>query len=103
MPRPQPDAHPDGSWPSCDDQQPGVSIRPLRHADLAALLAHLEQHDRQDPRDTLGSGAPAPVVAMRVRAGVGRPGAPPQPNTGATEPPNEPAGPTACPGGWPQC
>jgi hypothetical protein len=73
MPRPQPDPDPDGFWPFCDDQQPGVSIRPLHHADLAALLAHLD-HD-QDPGDTLNSGMPAPVLAVRVRASVGRPGA----------------------------
>jgi len=76
MPRPQPDSDPDGFWPSCDDEQPGVSIRPLSHADLAALLAHLDLHNRhQDPGDTLGSGGPAPVVAVRVRASVGEPGA----------------------------
>jgi hypothetical protein len=73
MPRPHPDPDPDGFWPSCDDQQPGVSIRPLNHADLAALLAHLDHHP--DPSDTVRSGGPAPVLAMRVRAGVGRPGA----------------------------
>jgi hypothetical protein len=39
MPTPQPDPDPDGRWPACDDEQPGVSIR------LAALLAHLDQHD----------------------------------------------------------
>jgi hypothetical protein len=71
MPRPQPDPDPDGCWPSCDDPQPGVSIRPLNHADLAALLPHLNH----DPGDTLNSGMPAPVLAVRVRAGVGRPGA----------------------------
>ena len=71
MPRPHPDPDPDGVWPSCDDQQPGVSIRPLNHADLAALLAHLDH----DPGDTLSSGVPAPVLAMRVRASVGHPGA----------------------------
>src|SRR5215217_7148149 len=71
MPRPQPDPDPDGFWPSCDDQQPGVSIRPLHHADLAALLAHLDH----DPGDTLNSKVPAPMLAMRVRASVGRPGA----------------------------
>jgi hypothetical protein len=59
--------------PSCDGQQPGVSIRPLRHADLAVLLAHLDHG--QDPGDTLSPGVPAAVLAMRVRAGVGRPGA----------------------------
>ena len=31
--------------------------------------------DHQDPGDTLRSGTPAPVLAMRVRASVGRPGA----------------------------
>jgi hypothetical protein len=70
MPRPQPDPDPDGFLPPCDDQ-PGVSIRPLNNADLAALLAHLDH----DPGETLSSGMPAPVLAMRVRASVGRPGA----------------------------
>ena len=73
MPRPHPDPDPDGFWPSCDDQPPSVSIRPLTHADLAALLTHLD-HDH-DPGDTLNPGMPAPVLAMRVRASVGRPGA----------------------------
>jgi Nuclease-related domain len=71
----QPD--PDRHWPSCDDQ-PGVSIRPLGQADLAALLAHLDQrhHHRQDPADNAaGPGGPAPVLAVRVRASVGQPGA----------------------------
>jgi hypothetical protein len=73
MPRPQPD--PDGLWPSCDDEQPGVSIRPLSHADLAALLAQFDQHNRhRDPDDTPGWGVPAPVVAVRTRASVGLPG-----------------------------
>jgi hypothetical protein len=76
MPRPHPDSDPDGVWPSCDDEQPGVSIRPLRHADLAALLAHLDQHHQvQDSGDPLESGGPAPVLAVRVQASVGRPGA----------------------------
>jgi Nuclease-related domain len=73
MPRPHPDPDPDGIWPSCDDPQPGVSIRPLNHADLAALHAHLD-HDH-DPGDTLNTGMPAPLLAVRVRASVGRPGA----------------------------
>jgi Nuclease-related domain len=69
---------PDRSWPSCDDDQPGVSIRPLREADLAALLAHLDQrhHHGQDPADNAaGPGGPAPVLAVRVRASVGQAGA----------------------------
>jgi hypothetical protein len=65
---------PDAYWPACDDEQPGVSIRPLSHADLAALLAHLHQHE-QDVDDDPRGDAPAPVVAVRVRATVGRPGA----------------------------
>jgi Nuclease-related domain len=69
----QPDPDPDGFWPSCDDQQPGVSIRPLRHADLAALLAHLDR-DRHDAMVAEPAATP-PIVAMRVRASVGRPGA----------------------------
>jgi hypothetical protein len=76
MPRPQSDHDPDGCWPSCDDEEPAVSIRPLSHADLAALLAHLDQHDRyEDLGEALGLGVPAPVVAVRVRASVGQPGA----------------------------
>src|SRR5215218_2579697 len=69
----QPDPGPDGFWSSCEDEQPGVSIRPLSQADLAALLAHL--HRDQDQNDILRSGESAPVVAVRVRASVGRPGA----------------------------
>ena len=71
----QPDPGPDGFWPSCNDEQPGVSIRPLRQADLAALLAHLDHDQDQHQDDILGFGGPAPVVAVRVRASVGRPGA----------------------------
>jgi hypothetical protein len=69
----QPDSHPDRFWPSCDDHQPGLSIRPLSQADLAALLAHLDHHQDQD--HLLGSGGSEPVVAVRVRASVGQPGA----------------------------
>jgi hypothetical protein len=82
MPRPhptQPDPDPDRCWLSCDEEQPGVSIRPLSHADFPALLAHLDHHDR-DERLLTGRGGrwPAPgepVVAVRVLASVGRPGA----------------------------
>ncbi len=71
---PMPD--PDGHWPACDDEQPGVSIRPLSHADLAALLAHLDQPDHGQDLDDDPAGPNAPVVvAVRMRATVGRPGA----------------------------
>ena len=67
-------ASPAGPLPFEDepDEQPGVSIRPLSHPDLDAILAHLEAD-----RDSLlaGTSADRPVVAVRVRATVGRPGA----------------------------
>jgi hypothetical protein len=69
---------PDPSWPGCDDEQPGVSIRPLSHADLAALLVHLQQQDHDGDHDQDLDDEPAgtaPVVAVRVRATIGRPGA----------------------------
>jgi len=72
---PTPIRDPDGHWPPCDDEQPGVSIRPLSHADLAALLAHLDQHDHDLDDSPAWPATPAPVVAVRVRATVGRPGA----------------------------
>jgi hypothetical protein len=40
MQGPKLDPDPDGVWPSCDQEPPGISIRPLSHADLAALLAN---------------------------------------------------------------
>jgi hypothetical protein len=77
---PQPD--PDDLWPACDEQPPGVSIRPLGHGDLQALLADLHHHDQDDEDKGLLAGpagrrpaAGGPVVALRVRASVGRPGA----------------------------
>jgi hypothetical protein len=89
MPRPRPippDPDPDGYWPSCDQEQPGVSIRPLSQSDLQALLAHLTYRDPdqdRQPGQDLGEGfrigrplaAGGPVVAVRVRASIGRPGA----------------------------
>jgi hypothetical protein len=46
-------------------------VRPLSQADLQAILAHLGD----EPDQLLAStGAERPVVAMRVRASVGRPG-----------------------------
>jgi Nuclease-related domain len=50
-----------------------VSIRPLRHTDLAALLVHLDR-DRHDAMVAEPAATP-PIVALRVRASVGRPGA----------------------------
>jgi hypothetical protein len=84
MARPQPpQPDPDDRWLACDEQPPGVSIRPLSQGDLQALLAHLDPHDQHHEQDegllARPSGrrpaAGAPVVAVRVRASVGRPGA----------------------------
>ena len=58
-------------WPFDDDDRPSGSVRPLSQADLQAILAHLGD----DPDQLLaGTGADRPVVAMRVRTSVGRPG-----------------------------
>ena len=58
------------SWPFNDDR-PSGSVRPLSQADLEAILAHLSD----DPDQLLaGTSADRPVVAVRVRATVGRPG-----------------------------
>jgi Nuclease-related domain len=55
-----------------DDDRPSGSVRPLSHADLQAILAHLTD---DDPDELLaGTDADRPVVAVRVRATVGRPG-----------------------------
>jgi hypothetical protein len=73
----QPDFDPDG-WPGHDDQAPGVPIRPLSQADLAAILDHAD-HDQADPWQPARPVKPIrpgrPMVAVRVRASVGRPGA----------------------------
>ena len=59
------------SWPFEDEDRPSGSVRPLSQADLQAILAHLNS----DPDQLLaGIGADRPVVAVRVRATVGRPG-----------------------------
>jgi len=58
------------SWPF-DEDRPSGSVRPLSQADLQAILAHLDD----DPDQLLAStSAGRPVVAMWVRASVGRPG-----------------------------
>jgi len=54
-----------------DDDRPSGSVRPLSQADLQAILAHLNE----DSDELLaGTSADRPVVAVRVRATVGRPG-----------------------------
>ena len=59
------------SWPLDDDDRPSGSIQPLCQADLQAILAHLVD----DPDQLLvGTSAGQPMVAVRVRASVGRPG-----------------------------
>jgi Nuclease-related domain len=66
-------------WPFDDDDRPSGSVRPLRQADLQAILAHLDLGD--DSEELLaGTGMDRPVVAMRVRASVGRPGGSAQAN-----------------------
>ncbi len=58
-------------FPFDDDDRPSGSVQPLSEADLQAILAHLSD----DPDELLaGTGADRPVVAVRVRATVGRPG-----------------------------
>jgi hypothetical protein len=58
-------------WPIDDKDRPSGSARPLSQADLRAILSHLGD----DPDELLaGTGADRPVVALRVRATVGRPG-----------------------------
>ena len=58
-------------WPFDDNDRPSGSVQPLSQADLQAILARLGD----DPDQLLaGTGADRPVVAVRVRASVGRPG-----------------------------
>jgi hypothetical protein len=60
-------------WPfDDDDDRPSGSVRPLSQADLQAILAHLG--DDEPDQLLAGTDADQPVVAVRVRASVGRPG-----------------------------
>jgi hypothetical protein len=54
-----------------DDDRPSGSVQPLSQADLQAILIHLTSDPDQLLADT---DADRPVVAVRVRATVGRPG-----------------------------
>ena len=59
-------------WPFNDEDRPSGSVQPLSQADLQAILAHLTS---DDPDELLaGTDADRPMVAVRVRASVGRPG-----------------------------
>jgi hypothetical protein len=58
-------------WPFDDEDRESGSVRPLSQADLQAILAHLGD----DPNQLLAStDSDRPVVAIRVRTSVGRPG-----------------------------
>ena len=58
-------------WPFDDEDRPSGSVRPLSPADLQAILAHLGDDPDQLLAGTIGD---RPVVAVRVRPSVGRPG-----------------------------
>jgi len=58
-------------WPFEDDDRPSGSVQPLSQTDLQAILAHLGDDPDRLLADT---SADRPVVAVRVRASVGRPG-----------------------------
>jgi hypothetical protein len=49
MSQPHPANSDPDPWPACDDDQPGVTIRPLSHADLAAFLAEWDDDDDEEP------------------------------------------------------
>jgi hypothetical protein len=59
-------------WPFDDEDRPSGSVRPLSQADLQAIFAHLNHEDSDEL--LAGTGADRPLVAVRVRASVGRPG-----------------------------
>jgi Nuclease-related domain len=59
-------------WSFDDEDRPSGSVRPLSQADLEAILAKLT--DDEPDQLLAGTGADRPVVAVQVRASVGRPG-----------------------------
>jgi Nuclease-related domain len=59
-------------WPFDDDDRPSGSVQPLSQADLQTILAHLT--DDEPDQLLAGTNADRPVVVIRVRATVGRPG-----------------------------
>jgi hypothetical protein len=63
-------AHP-RPWPFDDDDRPSGSVQLLHQADLQAILAHLGDDPDELLARTIGD---RPVVAMLMRATVGRPG-----------------------------
>jgi hypothetical protein len=77
MPTP---ASPDSCFPwEDDDPPPGISIRPLSHAELGALIAELQAADPDQPAQAvldhwLPTPARTPATAPYVRGAVGRPG-----------------------------
>ena len=83
-------------WPFDDDEdRPSGSVRPLSQADLQAILAHLSD----DPDQLLaGTGEDRPVVAVRVRATVGRPGGSAQARWRRLRAAEWAPGPVPCPG-----
>jgi hypothetical protein len=83
-------------WPlDDDDDRPSGSVRPLSQAELHAILAHLSD----DPDELLaGTGADRPVVAVRVRASVGRPGGSAQARWRQERAASGRPGPGPCPG-----
>jgi hypothetical protein len=93
MPAP---ATPDPSFPWEDDQAPGLSIRPLGHADLRAFLA--EWDDDEPP---LRLPPAARRTAEPTLATASQPGRSARASTGAGAPPTSPPGwpPYRC--GWP--
>jgi hypothetical protein len=77
MPSP---ASPDPWFPWEDDeQQPGISIRPLSHAELKAIIAELQAADPDQPAQAvlghwLPTPPPAAPTALPAQSRVGRPG-----------------------------